>query len=92
MTGGVCAANSYASRRLARRLEILDRVGQKFDMANGKKRNLVKNFLRGRLKFTEFAITNACIAKCSFCDIWKQHPKIFVNKEKARSAIDRLAD
>ncbi|MDR0683730.1 MAG: radical SAM protein [Spirochaetaceae bacterium] len=61
-------------------------------MANGKKRNLVKNFLRGRLRFTEFAITNACIAKCSFCDIWKQHPKIFVDREKALSAIDRLAD
>ena len=61
-------------------------------MANGKKRNLVKNFLQGRLRFTEFAITNACIAKCSFCDIWKQQPKIFVDKEKALGAIDRLAD
>ncbi|MDR2445240.1 MAG: radical SAM protein [Spirochaetaceae bacterium] len=61
-------------------------------MANGKRRNLVKNFLQGRLRFTEFAITNACIAKCSFCDIWKQHPKIFVDKEKALCAIDRLAD
>jgi MoaA/NifB/PqqE/SkfB family radical SAM enzyme len=60
-------------------------------MAKGKKRNIVKKFLQGRLKFTEFAITNACIAKCSFCDIWKQQPKIFVNKEKALAAIDRLA-
>jgi MoaA/NifB/PqqE/SkfB family radical SAM enzyme len=61
-------------------------------MAKGKKRNLIKKFLQGRLKFTEFAITNACIAKCSFCDIWKQQPKIFVDKEKALAAIDRLAD
>ncbi|MDR0662892.1 MAG: radical SAM protein [Spirochaetaceae bacterium] len=60
-------------------------------MAKGKKRNILKKFLQGRLKFTEFAITNACIAKCSFCDIWKQHPKIFVDKEKALAAIDRLA-
>ncbi|MDR2097095.1 MAG: radical SAM protein [Spirochaetaceae bacterium] len=60
-------------------------------MSKGKKRNLVKKFLAGRLKFTEFAITNACIAKCSFCDIWKQHPKIFVDREKALTAIDRLA-
>ncbi|MDR2804006.1 MAG: radical SAM protein [Treponema sp.] len=60
-------------------------------MAKGKKRNLIKKFLEGRLRFTEFAITNACIAKCSFCDIWKQQPKIFVDKEKAFTAIDRLA-
>jgi MoaA/NifB/PqqE/SkfB family radical SAM enzyme len=61
-------------------------------MATSKKLNLAKKYLQGRLKFTEFAITNACIAKCSFCDIWKQQPKIFVDKEKALRAIDRLAD
>ena len=61
-------------------------------MAQGKNRNIVKNYLSGRLRFTEFAITNACIAKCSFCEIWKQQPKIFVDKEKALKAIDRLAD
>ncbi|MDR0383175.1 MAG: radical SAM protein [Spirochaetaceae bacterium] len=61
-------------------------------MANSKRLNLVKKYLQGRLRFTEFAITNACIAKCSFCDIWKQQPKIFVDKEKALRAIDRLAD
>jgi MoaA/NifB/PqqE/SkfB family radical SAM enzyme len=61
-------------------------------MASGKNRNILKNFIRGKLRFTEFAITNACIAKCSFCDIWKQQPKIFVDKEKALTAIDRLAD
>lgn len=61
-------------------------------MAMGKKRNITGNFISGRLRFTEFAITNACIAKCSFCDIWKQTPKVFVDKEKALRAIDRLAD
>jgi MoaA/NifB/PqqE/SkfB family radical SAM enzyme len=61
-------------------------------MAWGKKRNITKNYLQGRLRFTEFAITNACIAKCSFCDIWKQQPKVFVDKEKALTAISRLAD
>jgi MoaA/NifB/PqqE/SkfB family radical SAM enzyme len=61
-------------------------------MSFGKKRNIFKNFVSGKLRFVEFAITNACIAKCSFCDIWKQQPKVFVDKEKAFSAIDRLAD
>ncbi|MDR1301064.1 MAG: radical SAM protein [Treponema sp.] len=58
----------------------------------GKNRNIFRNYLKGTLRFTEFAITNACIAKCSFCEIWKQHPKVFVDKEKALTAIDRLAD
>jgi MoaA/NifB/PqqE/SkfB family radical SAM enzyme len=54
--------------------------------------NALKNYLRGRLKTAEFAITNACIAKCSFCEIWKQQPKVFVDREKALTVIDRLAD
>jgi MoaA/NifB/PqqE/SkfB family radical SAM enzyme len=54
--------------------------------------NIVGNYLRGRLKTVEFAITNACVAKCSFCDIWKQQPKVFVDREKALAVIDRLAD
>jgi MoaA/NifB/PqqE/SkfB family radical SAM enzyme len=57
-----------------------------------KKLNFVGQYLRGRLKFCEFAVTNACIAKCSFCEIWKQQPKVFVDKEKALTVIDRLAD
>jgi MoaA/NifB/PqqE/SkfB family radical SAM enzyme len=61
-------------------------------MALGKNRNIFKNFIRGKLRCTEFAITNACIAKCSFCEIWKQQPKVFVDREKALTAIDRLAD
>jgi MoaA/NifB/PqqE/SkfB family radical SAM enzyme len=61
-------------------------------MAQGKKRNLFSNYFRGRLKAAEFAITNACIAKCSFCEIWKQQPKVFVDREKALEVIDRLAD
>ncbi|MDR3147830.1 MAG: radical SAM protein [Treponema sp.] len=54
--------------------------------------NIISNYLRGRLKTVEFAITNACIAKCSFCDIWKQQPKVFVDREKSLTVIDRLAD
>ena len=61
-------------------------------MAQGKAINLFKNYFLGRLKVAEFAITNACIAKCSFCEIWKQQPKVFVDREKALAAIDRLAD
>jgi MoaA/NifB/PqqE/SkfB family radical SAM enzyme len=53
---------------------------------------ILKNYFQGRLKTVEFAITNACIAKCSFCDIWKQQPKVYVDKEKALTVIDRLAD
>ncbi|MHC6203449.1 radical SAM protein [Breznakiellaceae bacterium SP9] len=61
-------------------------------MAFGKKRNIFKNYIRGKLRFTEFAITNACIAQCSFCNIWKQQPKVFVDKDKALQVIDRLAE
>jgi MoaA/NifB/PqqE/SkfB family radical SAM enzyme len=61
-------------------------------MALGKNVNILKNFVKGKLRLAEFAITNACIAKCSFCDIWKQQPKVFVDRKKALAAIDRLAD
>jgi MoaA/NifB/PqqE/SkfB family radical SAM enzyme len=60
-------------------------------MQKGKALNIARNFMSGRLRCVEFALTNACIAKCSFCDIWKQKPKIFVDKEKALTAIDKLA-
>ncbi|MDR1070124.1 MAG: radical SAM protein [Gracilibacteraceae bacterium] len=59
---------------------------------NDKTKNIIGNYLRGRLRCTEFALTNACIAKCTFCNIWKQKPKVFVDREKALTAIDRLAD
>jgi len=61
-------------------------------MAQGKIRNLAKNYLLGKLKVAEFGITNACIAQCTFCEIWKQQPKVFVDREKALKVIDRLAD
>ena len=61
-------------------------------MAQGKTRNIFKKYLSRKLKVAEFAITNACIAKCTFCEIWKQQPKVFVDREKALTAIDRLAD
>ena len=61
-------------------------------MAFGKARNIIRNLFLGRVKAAEFAITNACIAKCSFCEIWKQQPKVFVDSEKALQVIDRLAD
>jgi len=61
-------------------------------MSQGKVRNTFRNYFNGRLKLVEFAITNACIAKCSFCDIWKQQPKVFVDRAKALEVIDRLAD
>jgi len=61
-------------------------------MAQGKTRNIFKQVFKGKSKVAEFAITNACIAKCSFCDIWKQQPKVFVDRQKALDVIDRLSD
>jgi len=61
-------------------------------MSLGKTRHLVSNYFKRKLKVVEFAITNACIAKCTFCEIWKQQPKVFVEKEKALQVIDRLAE
>ena len=61
-------------------------------MDKEKTRNITKNFLTRRLRCAEFAITNACIAKCSFCNIWRQSPKVFTEKAKALNTIDRLAD
>jgi len=62
------------------------------DMDKEKIRNFAKNYIKGRLRFSEFAITNSCVARCSFCDIWKQKPKIFTDRRDALRAIDRLAD
>lgn len=59
---------------------------------NEKSLNIAKNFLAGSLRLAEFALTNVCVAKCTFCDIWKQKPKVFVNREKTFEAINRLAD
>jgi MoaA/NifB/PqqE/SkfB family radical SAM enzyme len=61
-------------------------------MAQGKTRKILTNYVKGNLKVIEFAITNACISKCTFCDIWKQQPKVFVDKDKALRAIERLAE
>jgi len=57
-----------------------------------KHKNILKTFLNGSMRLAEFAITNECIAKCSFCDIWKQRPRQYVDKEKGLLAIDKLAD
>jgi MoaA/NifB/PqqE/SkfB family radical SAM enzyme len=61
-------------------------------MAQGKTGRILTNYVKGNLKVIEFAITNACISKCTFCDIWKQQPKVFVDKDKAITVIERLAD
>lgn len=59
---------------------------------NAKHKHILKTFLSGSLRVAEFAITNVCVAKCSFCNIWKQRPKVFLAPEKALLAIDKLAD
>ena len=58
----------------------------------GKQRNMVRNLVTGNIRFAEFAITNACVARCSFCGIWKQQPKVFTDREKSLQVIDNLAD
>jgi len=57
-----------------------------------KKMNITRKVISGKIKFAEFALTNSCIAKCTFCDIWKQKPKVFVDFDKAKQAINALAD
>lgn len=61
-------------------------------MATNKTLNIAKNYLTGKFRCAEFALTNSCIAKCSFCNIWKQTPKIFVDKDKSIQTINKLAD
>ncbi len=66
--------------------------GDEAVVMDAKQRNIVRTALGGRLRFAEFALTNVCIAKCSFCDIWKQRPKSFADRDKALRVIDNLAD
>jgi MoaA/NifB/PqqE/SkfB family radical SAM enzyme len=54
--------------------------------------NMLRNFVTGNTRFAEFAVTNACIARCSFCDIWQQRPKVFADAEQSLRVIDNLAD
>jgi MoaA/NifB/PqqE/SkfB family radical SAM enzyme len=57
-----------------------------------KKLNIIKNYLSNNLKVCEFALTNICSCKCSFCAIWKQKPKITVNTDKALKVIKKLKE
>ncbi|TLM70027.1 MAG: radical SAM protein [Actinobacteria bacterium] len=58
----------------------------------GKKANVARRFLTGDMRFAEFAVTNRCVAKCSFCGIWQQQPKVTSDREKSLQVIDNLAD
>jgi len=57
-----------------------------------KKLSAASKFISGDLKLCEFALTNICSCKCSFCGIWKQKPKVTVDTEKAIKVIDKLAE
>lgn len=57
-----------------------------------KKANIAKNFVNGSLKVCEFGLTNCCTCKCSFCGIWRQEKKVFVDFDKACLAIDKLRE
>lgn len=48
-------------------------------------------FLTGNYRVSEFALTNICIAHCSFCHIWEQQPKVTIDTDKALKIIDKLA-
>jgi MoaA/NifB/PqqE/SkfB family radical SAM enzyme len=46
----------------------------------------------GSVRFVEFGLTNVCVSQCSFCKIWQQKPKVFVDPHAALKAIDRMAE
>jgi len=56
-----------------------------------KKLSFLKCVIKGNIKISEFALTNACTAKCQFCSIWKQKPKVFVDIDKTLKAIAHMA-
>lgn len=56
-----------------------------------KRRNMLRHMACGDMRFAEFAVTNACVAKCSFCAIWRQQPKVFADLPGALRVIDNLA-
>ena len=56
-----------------------------------KKLSLLQSAIRGNTKVCEFALTNVCTAKCHFCTIWKQKPKVFVDLDKSLKAISHLS-
>ena len=61
-------------------------------MKTNKQIESVFQYLTGNYRACEFALTNICVSKCSFCGIWKQEKKIIVDKDKALKTIDILAD
>ena len=61
-------------------------------MIRKKRAHFLKQYITNKIRVAEFAITNSCTAKCSFCGIWKQHPKVMVNREQGLKAIDKLAE
>jgi MoaA/NifB/PqqE/SkfB family radical SAM enzyme len=56
-----------------------------------KKLSIINTVLKNNTKIAEFALTNVCTAKCNFCTIWKQKPKIFVDFDKSLRAITHLS-
>lgn len=52
----------------------------------------VWQYLTGNYRACEFALTNICVSRCSFCGIWRQQPKIMVERDRALRAIDILAN
>lgn len=51
----------------------------------------VYHYIKGDYRVAEFGLTNICVAKCSFCKIWKQEPKVIVNTAEALKVLDKLA-
>ena len=59
---------------------------------NAKTKHIAAQYLKGNIRCAEFAVCNTCVAKCSFCNIWKQQSKVFVKKDDALAAINQMAD
>ncbi|MEJ2665302.1 MAG: radical SAM protein [Spirochaetia bacterium] len=44
------------------------------------------------MRVAEFALTNICTAKCSFCSIWSQKEKYTVDTQKAIATVSKLKE
>ena len=60
--------------------------------STSKKYSTLKQILAGNYRVAEFALTNICRSKCSFCHIWEQHPKVIVPNDAVRKTINNLAN
>jgi MoaA/NifB/PqqE/SkfB family radical SAM enzyme len=66
---------------------------QNLKVANekSKRKAILLDIARNKLRMSEFALNNICTAKCQFCSIWQQRNKVSVDTDKALKTISHLA-